>query len=560
MHESQDLVRQLLAGKLGWETEKKFLQRVLQEQPERLGDLVHGLAEHRHRQAMALEEAKRITERLKQLNDALTALPWFPATVVRKSSAWEDKVVVASGRTSMLVGCADGVRAEQLRVGQPVFLAQEKNCIVGVDSDPPHCGETAVVERLLGDQEKIVLKVREMEEVVAGLSDDLREQPPQEGDRVIFDREHLMALEIIPKKEEGRSLLEEVETDVTFEQIGGLDDVIDEVLTEISLPLFHQDVVQEHQLRAPKGITLVSPPGCGKTKFAKALANFVKSMAPDDSEVRFLSFTTGSHRVPLYGATDHRIIQAFDSAKGFTRMKKGNKVLMFFDELDNWGRRSAEVGNTIDSRVLDTFLSQIDGVHESADILLIGASNRADDLVDTALMRPGRFGDKIFRIPRPGREAARDIFSKYLLSSLPYRANGRKLSGEEAAEQLIGAAVSQIFAPQGGANKIATLVMRDGTRRDILASDVVSGAIIENIVRRAKYQSCVRALCGEAGITLEDVLEAVDAEFESAARGLKSPRNARDILGLSSDMDIVRVELESEKVGLAPRAHRFVRQ
>lgn len=556
MPNKNDLVSLLLSrADLPWDEEQRLLKQALQVCPGRAEELLVGYAGQRKRHTRSLQEAKRAVDGLRQLNKKLTAMPWYPGTVLRKNTGRPNELEVSVGHTRMLVGCANGISPDDLRTGQQVLLAQEKNCVLAVDPSAPHCGETAVVDQLLGD--KAVLKVREVEEVVVTLSDELCDTPPQEGDRVIFSREHRLAFEVVPKKDDETSVLKEVDSDVTLDQIGGLDGVVEDICTEIVMQLYHRDVVEKHDLRPAKGILLVGPPGVGKTMLAKGAANFVKKVSPD-GDVRFLAIPPGAHRHWLYGMSDQIIIKTFAAAKEATG-KNGTRCIIFMDELDNWGRRSGDIANTIDSRVMDTLLAQIDGLDDSGNILLIGASNRADDMLDIALLRPGRFGDNVFRIPRPGRTATRDIFGKYLVPDLPYRQNGQNLSGAEMSAKLIDAAVSRICSPNGEANKVATLVMRDGNRRDVLATEIISGALIENIVRRAKYKSCVRALSGKAGITLEDVLDAVDAELDSAVRALKSPRNARDILGLSHDADVVRVELASERPESAIRSHRYVR-
>jgi proteasome-associated ATPase len=537
------------------EVEEAYLREVALAHPERLPELTLRYVEKCQNLDKGLQAARKTVGEMKGFIEKLTDTPWYPAIVSRECGNSQTKVVVSVGPTEVLVGCNEGIDPATLQVGQQVFLAQEKNCIVGVDDLPRDFGETGLIEHLLGD-DKALLKVREGDELVVRLAGALREQPPPKKAKVTFSRQHLMAFKSVPEDKEKESLLEEVDSDVTLDMVGGLNQVIEEICDEIYMQLFHHDTMEAHGLRPARGILLVSPPGNGKTMIAKALSNFVRGLRPS-GEVRFLSLAPGAHRSPLYGASDRSIINTFKVAREFARVA-GNICVIFMDELDNWGRRSADIGNTIDSRVMDTLLTQIDGIDSSDHILLIGASNRADDMLDVALTRPGRFGDNVFRLPRPGREAAADIFSRYLSPSLPYRRNGQMLDGTEASARFVDAAVARIFSPNGGSHKVAELVMRDGTRREVLGPELISGAIIENMARKAKQKSCLRALNSRPGIMLEELIEAVDSELSSSAKTLRSPCNARDILGLSADLDF-RVVLPSDADNASSRDYQWVR-
>ncbi|NOZ20007.1 MAG: AAA family ATPase [Planctomycetes bacterium] len=559
-NKDEDILKVLLGEELPAAEEDSRLERLLSGDPPKgvLVEMLLRATNQKRKLELGLQEAKKLDQKKSKLIQELTALPWYPAKFVRRCDNMPGKVYVSVGHSEMLVGCANGIRPDELRHSQTVLLSHERNCIVGVDDCPSRFGDIGTVDRVLGEQ--AILKINEAEEIRVGLSDELRADPPKTGDRVIYDRGLLLALEILPKQEEESSILEDVDSSISFDMIGGLDDVIDQILEDVALHLFHRDLVREHRLRPSKGIILAGPPGVGKTMIGKALGTFLKSQAVTSGEVKFCALPPGSFRSHYYGMTEQRIRQVFRVCRDFSKRKDGNRCILFCDELDTWGRRSADVTNSVDSRVLTCFLSEVDGLDETGNIFLIGATNRADDLVDSALMRPGRFGDNILRIPRPGREAIRDIFGKYLTPDLPFRRNGHRASQAEAAEiaaEIIDAATSRIFRANDDA-RIATLIMRDGSRRDVHAREIISGAMCENIVRRAKVRSCVRGLAEETGITPADVIEAVDDEVTSAARSLRSPSNARAVLGLSSDNDIVRVEFPSDGAEHI-RPHRYVR-
>ncbi len=552
-HEDEMLQRLFSEEALSHEEEMFYIERLIVRFPSEIGNLIKFYAQKKQRLEAGLKESKEIHRKQQYIISKLTAMPWYSGTVIRKDIGIPDKVIVAVGPSQMALECADGIEPDDLEIGQKVLVSQEKNCVIDIDLGDHRCKEIGVVEEFHRDY--VIVKVREMESIPLTLACALRDTPLKTGDRVLYDGQLGLAYEVLPQKVLGTEMLEEAASDVTLDMIGGMDDILYEICDEIVMHLLYPEVCRRHNMRPAKGILLISPPGNGKTMLAKGLLNFVKDLV-GTGQVKFLSLPPGAHRHWLYGMSDQILINIFKSAREFTQ-NKGNKVIIFMDELDNWGRRSNDMGNTIDSRVMGTLLAQIDGLNDAGDILLIGAANRADDMLDTALTRPGRFGDNVFRIPRPDREAARAIFSKYLTTDLLYLNSSGMPAPQEAREQFIDAAVSRIFAPAGPMSKVATLVLRQGARRHVRAADLISGACIENIVRKAKYASCRRAIKGMEGILLEDLLDAVNTEIHSAAQALKWPRNARDILNLSSDLDF-RVEYAANVEAPEVNTYRWV--
>lgn len=535
-------------GQLDYDEEKRLLKQVLTYSPTFSIQLTYFYFEKVHQYRKELD---KIADELQGLSDS----PWIPARCVTVFDSVKPPmalVAVDSGRRAV-VALAKGVDPRSLNPGIPVLLNQKMNLIVQIWNGLPLNGEVAVFDRMHRD--RIVVKTNGEAELVLDLCEDLKNETIQPGDPVLFDRSSRLALEKIGKPDGHEYFLEQT-PEVTFEDIGGLDHIIQELVDYIDLHFFHPEIVRAHRLRPAKGILLVGKPGLGKTMLAKALANYCASMN-DYGECKFMNIPAGSQRYWLYGATEARYRQIFAIAREATQENGGTRVIMFWDELDNIGHRSQNFGNDIDSRTMTTFLSELDGLESTENILVVGATNR-EDLIDPALKRPKRFGDRIFRIERPNQQAAAEIFSKYLHPDLPYYyCNGRRLSGKQMAEEIIETAVNHLYGPNSPRAKIATLTFRNGAKEEVRPADVVSGAMIENTVRKASYKSCVRALDGQEGITLEDVLDALDDELDSIAEQLKDIRTLHAWLDIDRDMDVVKVEIHP--ANSTTRPYQYVR-
>ncbi len=533
---------------LSYEKEKEMIRKMLEENPKSGVELCHYYFERCRNTQTELEKAKN---ELKALEDS----PWFPARCISVFDSVNPPMALVSsdsGRRA-LVCIGEKVKIQDLMPGTPVLLNQKMNMVVQVWEGLPLNGEIGVFNRT--DQGRIIVKSSGEAELVLQVCENLKSENLQSGDPILYDQNSRLALQKITKPKEGQEYFIEEVPDVSFEDIGGLDSYIQELVDYIELHFFHSELVKAHRLRPAKGILLCGKPGVGKTMLAKAVANYC-SRKNGSGSAKFMNIPAGSQRHWLYGATEHRYRQIFNAAREAAKQNGGTRVVMFWDELDNTGHRSQGFGADIDSRTLTTFLSELDGLQQTDNILVIGATNR-EDLIDPALKRPQRFGDSIFRLPRPDRQAAMEIFGKYLKSDLPFYNNGKKAKGREKAAEIIEAAIAHLYAPNSPRQVIATLTFRDGSKREVQPCDVISGALIENTVRKASYASCTRSLEGRGGITKADVLDAIDEELDSIARQLKHSWTIRDWLDLDQDADVVKVDVTPTRSNT--RMHHYVR-
>jgi proteasome-associated ATPase len=328
------------------------------------------------------------------------------------------------------------------------------------------------------------------------------------GDHLRLDVRSNLLLEKLPRPEVEDLLLEEV-PDISYTDIGGLDEQIEQIADAVELPFLHHDLFAEHQLPAPKGILLYGPPGCGKTLIAKAVANsLAKKVAEKVGEGKGRSYfinIKGPELLNKYvGETERQIRLVFQRAR--EKSDEGWPVIVFFDEMDSMFRtRGTGISSDMESTIVPQLLAEIDGVEGLKNVIVIGATNR-EDLIDPAILRPGRLDVKI-KIERPNEIGARAIFAQYLTNEIP-------LDQSESIDSMLDATVSEMYK-EDEANKFLEVTYQNGDKEIMYYKDFSSGAMIENIVRRAKKLAIKRVINGgEKGVRTQDLLDSIKQEYK----------------------------------------------
>jgi proteasome-associated ATPase len=459
-----------------------------------------------------LQEAKQQIELLKEEVDKLCAPPNSYGVFTRANKDGTAEIVV-EGR-SMRVNVHPKVDPHGFEEGQLVVLNEAFNVIE--PAGYTNRGEIASVIELLGDGRAIVLGHTDDERVVT-LADPLRREPLKTGDHVLVDARTQYAFEKMPKSAVEEVMLEEI-PDVTYEKIGGLDEQIGILRDAIELPYLHPDIFQEHQLKPPKGILLYGPPGCGKTLIAKAVANSlaksVEKRTGRQTAAYFLNVKGPELLNKYVGETEHKIREVFRKAR--EKASEDVPVVIFFDEMDSLFRmRGSGISSDMEATVVAQFLSEIDGVEALKNVIVIGASNR-QDLIDPAVLRPGRLDLKV-KVSRPDARSAHDIFTKYLRAELPFHRSTEETYGSDPtkiAEGLIRDTIDNMYATTDE-NKFLEVTYAKGEREIFYFKDFASGAMIQNIVDRAKKKAVKRLIeQSERGIQLIDLIDAVREEFK----------------------------------------------
>ncbi len=347
----------------------------------------------------------------------------------------------------------------------------------------------------------------------------LLDVPLRAGDTLLMDVRSGLLLEKLPRPEVEELVLEEV-PDVTYADVGGLDDQIEQIADAVELPYVHADLYAEHKLPAPKGILLYGPPGCGKTLIAKAVANSLAKKVAEvsgDKEARsyFLNIKGPELLNKYVGETERQIRLVFQRAR--EKSEEGWPVIVFFDEMDSMFRtRGTGISSDMESTIVPQLLAEIDGVEALKNVIVIGASNR-EDLIDPAILRPGRLDVKI-KIERPDAQAAAQIFSRYLNTDIPIEADTIQVLGggdpDKAIRVMIEETVAEMYRTDD-ANKFLEVTYQNGDKEIMYFKDFSSGAMIENIVRRAKKLAIKRVIGGgNRGICLDDLVASIHQEYK----------------------------------------------
>ena len=472
-----------------------------------------------------LQEAKQQIELLKEEVDKLCAPPNSYGVFQRANKDGTAEILVDHKR--MRVNVHPSLDTSHIQEGQLVVLNEAFNVVEA--SGFTSRGEIASIVDMLGDGRAVVLGHTDDEQVVT-LASPLREERLKVGDNVLVDPRTQYAFEKMPRSAVEEVALEEV-PDVTYDRIGGLDEQVEILRDAIELPYNYPGVFKEHQLSPPKGILLYGPPGCGKTLIAKAVANSlaksIQERTGNETPAYFLNVKGPELLNKYVGETEHKIREVFKRAR-----EKANEdvpVVIFFDEMDSLFRmRGSGISSDMEATVVAQFLSEIDGVESLKNVIVIGASNR-QDLIDPAVLRPGRLDLKV-KVNRPDREAAVEIFTKYLTNDLPFHLESEERYGSDPAkivEGMIGDTIEEMYSTNDD-NKFLEVTYAKGEREIFYFKDFASGAMIENIVARAKKKAVKRFIDHEErGIKLDDLCDAVRDEFKEN-EDLPNTTNADD--------------------------------
>ncbi len=505
------------------EEEVVTLRRRLQDAPKRVRTLEERLLDTKGQLAQAISQNEKLTYTLREAREHIAALREEVDKLTQPPSAYgtllginEDGSadVYSSGR-KMRVEIHPAIDAEVLVRGAEVVLNESLN-IVKVRS-PERSGEVVIVKEMLEGGERAFIVGRADEERVVELAEHLIGTGVRAGDSMLLDTRSSILVEKLPKAEVEDLVLEEV-PDVSYEDIGGLDSQIETIMDAVELPFLHADLFAEHELPAPKGILLYGPPGCGKTLIAKAVANsLAKKVSEISGDAKARSFflnIKGPELLNKYvGETERQIRLIFQRAR--ERSEEGYPVIIFFDEMESLFRtRGSGISSDIESTIVPQLLAEIDGVETLKNVIVIGASNR-EDLIDPAILRPGRLDVKI-KIERPDDVAARSIFRNYLTSGLPIHPDEVAKHGSVATaiEAMIDATAAFMYRTEDE-TRFLEVTYQNGDKEILYFKDFSSGAMIENIVRRAKKLAIKRFLSDEVkGICLPDLLESVTQEYK----------------------------------------------
>ena len=493
------------------------------------------IIEHVGHLSNGLQTAQQKQGELGDVLEKLTAPPFFPAIFLHMADVSEGRnAMVRLGSELRAVALGDGIYEEDLAVSDEVLLSNERNAIVGKPGEG--CfegGDLATFSRFLGSS-RCVLKSRD-EEFVAVTTRALRASDIRPGDEVRCDRAFAVAFEKVEHSRGDELFLAETPIE-SFDQIGGLDAQLGEIRQMFDLHFFHADLARKYQLKPQRSLLLYGPSGTGKTLIARAIANYVAKHSKHGRS-RFANIAPGSLKSMWYGQTEQKIADVFRIAREASA--DGVPTILFFDEIDSIGSMRGESVNNINDHVLNSFMAQLSGLEDRGNVIVISATNLLS-LLDTAVVRNGRLGDLVLKIPRPNRKAAREIFQRHMPETIPYACNGE---GPAAARlTMIDSAVSRIFSANED-SELAQITFRDGKRRCVYARELINGAEIAAISTHAIQHACLRERrTGAAGVGLNDLLRGVEAFMSKSTRVL-SPRNCRNYLeDLPQDVDVVRVD------------------
>jgi proteasome-associated ATPase len=522
------------------EEEIAVLRRRLADSPMQSRLLEERLRETEASLASVTGQNERLAGTLREARDQIVALKEEVDRLAQPPSgfgvflaACDDSTAdVFTGGRKMRVSVSPSIELSELRPGQEVVLNEALNVVIAQGFET--IGEVVMLKEVLEDGARALVISHADEERIARLAEPLISgEPLRAGDSLLLEPRSGYVYERIPKAEVEELILEEV-PDISYSEIGGLSGQIEQIRDAIELPYLHADLFREHQLRPPKGVLLYGPPGCGKTLIAKAVANsLAKQVATKtaadaaagadqngqgakakEGKSFFLNIKGPELLNKYVGETERHIRLVFQRAR--EKASEGMPVIVFFDEMDSIFRtRGSGVSSDVENTIVPQLLSEIDGVEGLENVIVIGASNR-EDMIDPAILRPGRLDVKI-KIERPDAEAARDIFSKYVLKELPLHPDDLAEHGgskQACVQAMIQRVVERMYS-ETEENRFLEVTYANGDKEVLYFKDFNSGAMIENIVDRAKKMAIKELLeTGQKGLRVSHLLASCVDEFK----------------------------------------------
>ncbi|WP_306190256.1 MULTISPECIES: proteasome ATPase [unclassified Streptomyces] len=488
--------------------------RILEERIVELQTNLAGVSAQNERLANTLREARDQIVALKEEVDRLAQPPaGFGVFLQANEDGTAD---IFTGGRKLRVNVSPSVEVDELRRGQEVMLNEALNVVEAMEFE--RVGDIVTLKEILEDGERALVIGHTDEERVVRLAEPLLDVTIRAGDALLLEPRSGYVYEVVPKSEVEELVLEEV-PDIGYDQIGGLGNQIEMIRDAVELPYLYPDLFKEHELRPPKGVLLYGPPGCGKTLIAKAVANsLAKKVAEVTGQAAGKSFflnIKGPELLNKYvGETERQIRLVFQRAR--EKASEGTPVIVFFDEMESLFRtRGSGVSSDVENTIVPQLLAEIDGVEGLQNVVVIGASNR-EDMIDPAILRPGRLDVKI-KIERPDAEAAQDIFGKYLTERLPLHADDLSEHGgakDATVQAMIQTAVEQMYA-ESEENRFLEVTYANGDKEVLYFKDFNSGAMIENIVGRAKKMAIKDFLeKNQKGLRVSHLLQACVDEFK----------------------------------------------